>query len=65
MTTTITLTLPEAAALKHTIRQCLHLADRSRNIADALGITPEMRIAAERIADNIQLPREMPKRLRG
>lgn len=34
-------------------------------IADALGVTPEMRILAERAADHIQLPAPLPERLRG
>ncbi len=57
MTITITLTLPEAQALAHTLRQCLHLAERSRTIADALGVTPEIREQAALAAERIKLPR--------
>lgn len=65
MQITITLSFPEAQALQHTLRQCLHLARLSPTIADALGVTPEMRSLAERAADHIQLPAPLPERLRG
>ena len=56
MTITILLTLPEAEALRHTLAQCLHLAERSPRIADALGITPAMRKQAGRAVECIKLP---------
>ncbi len=55
MKITITLTLPEAQVLRHTLIQCLHLAQRSPNIASALGISPEMRSQAARIAESIKM----------
>jgi len=54
---TIQLTLPEAQALRHTLLQCLHLANRSPTIADALGVSPGIRAQAGRAAERIQLPR--------
>ncbi len=60
ITITITLTLPEAEALRHTLIQCLHLANRSQTIADALGVTPEIRAQAGRAAERICLPRAVP-----
>lgn len=56
MEITITLTYQQAKAMRHTLLQCLSLAERSPTIANALGVTPEMRKSAASAVNRIQLP---------
>ena len=58
MTITLTLSAPQAAALRHVLLACLDLGQRSPVIADALDITPDDEQLARQVLDQVpDIPR--------